>query len=209
MKPPSTDGRACFLFDHCSGHGESSWVWIYWMLTSKNSEIMVDRAQQVIELHSLYAESFTDQVKARKLMNHKMELSHRPLQTHTQPKEVRKCIWFLTKTSQSKCRGGQTTPWATRSNPGWVGRAFGEMMPGADHALRAKMANDRTGILGDHSRCESVWSMNKINKEIKVWTCNVRVLHLSQTYLADHMWTTQSRNDVMNITFTLSDFIDQ
>ena len=27
--------------------------------------------------------------------------------------------------------------------------------------------------------------MNKINKEIKVWTCNVRVLHLSQTYLAD------------------------
>ena len=31
-----------------------------------------------------------------------------------------------------------------------------EMMPGADHVLRAKMANDRTGILGDHSRCESV-----------------------------------------------------
>ena len=31
--------------------------------------------------------------------------------------------------------------------------------------------------------------MNKVNKEIKVWTCNVRVLHLSQTYLADDMWT--------------------
>ena len=24
LKPLSTDGRACFLFDHCSGHGESS-----------------------------------------------------------------------------------------------------------------------------------------------------------------------------------------
>ena len=57
----------------------------------------MDRAQQFIELHSLYAESFADQVKARKLMNHKIELSHRPHQTHTQAVEVRKCVRLLTK----------------------------------------------------------------------------------------------------------------
>ena len=72
-----TDAPASFLIT-AQGMGRAVKSGSIECWKAKTERSWVDRAQRFIELHSLYAESFTDQVKARKLMNHKIELSHRP-----------------------------------------------------------------------------------------------------------------------------------